>query len=856
MPKSPENDRYKTEEGYHAVPPSYTRTFMPHKPDLIFNDASNASETVDCDYYKKQMVQKPVWNNIMRVSHQNSMRMTHTHSNRNVVPTAVLTRSRLVSFSAARPVPTAVPQSTVKSSRTVKHVVNKAHSPIRRPINHRTSTKNSNFRKKVTTVKVNKVNDVQGIKGNAEKASANWGNPQQALKDKCVIDSGCSRHMTGNISFLLDFEEFNGGYVAFRRNPNGGKITGKGDLTCLFAKVTLDESNLWHVRLGHINFKTMNKLVKGNLVRGLLSNIFENNHTCVACQKGKQHRLLVLVTKSHNKTPYELLLGRSPSIGFMRPFRCPVTILNTLDPLGKFDGKADEGFLVGYSINSKAFRVFNRIGPKWLFDIDTLTKFMNYQPVVAGNQPNDNAGIKENLNAGKVIKDIVFAQQYVLLPLWSTGSKDPQNIDDDVADVSFDVKENENDDHVSTSGCDNAPVNVVGLNLTNNTNSFNTASPSDPAVSPNFRIVGKSSFVDPFRYPNDPDMPEVEDIVYLDDEEDVGVEDDLSNLETNISVSPFPTTRVYKDHPVTQIIGDLTSGPQIRSMTRMVKEQGGLHQINDEDFRTCMFACFLSQEDPKKVHQALKDSSWIEAMNKARLVTQGHTQEECIDYNEVFAPVAKIKVIRLFLAYASFVGFMVYQMDVKCAFLYGTIEEEVYVDDIIFGSTNKKLCKAFEKLMKDKFQMSYMGELTFFLRLQVNQKDDGIFISQNKYVAEILRKFSFTDVKSASTPIEIEKPLLKDLDGEDVMFIYTVKRIVTYLKDKLHLGFWYPRDSPFNLVAYSDSDYVGASFDRKSTIGGCQILGCRLISWQCKKQTVVVTTSTEAEYVAAASCCA
>nr|GEV18883.1 reverse transcriptase domain-containing protein [Tanacetum cinerariifolium] len=157
-------------------------------------------------------------------------------------------------------------------------------------------------------------------------------------------------------------------------------------------------------------------------------------------------------------------------------------------------------------------------------------------------------------------------------------------------------------------------------------------------------------------------------------------------------ITPIPTTRVHKDHPVTQIIGDLSSAPQTRSMTRMVKEQGGVTQINDDDFHTCMFACFLSQEEPKRVHQAFKDPSWIDVMrrsffnsrckrgivvkNKARLVAQGHTQEEGIYYEEVFAPVARIEAIRLFLAYASFMGFMVYQMDVKGAFLYGTIEEE------------------------------------------------------------------------------------------------------------------------------------------------------------------------------------
>nr|GFA25281.1 hypothetical protein [Tanacetum cinerariifolium] len=372
----------------------------------------------------------------------------------------------------------------------------------------------------------------------------------------------------------------------------------------------------------------------------------------------------VLVNKPHNKTPYELLLGRSPSIGFMRPFGCPVTILNTLDPLGKFNGKADEEFLVGYSVNSKAFRVFNsrtrivqeilhinflenqpnvtRSGPKWLFVIDTLTQSMNYQPVVAENQPNHHACIKEILIVCKVRKETVSAQQYVLLPLWSTGLQDPHNT---AADAAFDVKKNENTVHVSPSSSDK---------------------PKKHDEKAKRKAKGKN------------------------DEEDVGVEADFSNLETNISVGPIPTTRVYKDHHVTQIIGELTSAPQTRSMARMVKEQGGLTQINDEDFHTCMFACFLSQEEPKKVHQALKDPSWIEAINKkdergivirnkARLVAQEHTQDEVINYDEVFAPVARIEAIRLFLAYASFMGFMVYQTDVKSVFLYGTIEEEVYV---------------------------------------------------------------------------------------------------------------------------------------------------------------------------------
>ncbi|GKC48399.1 putative ribonuclease H-like domain-containing protein [Tanacetum coccineum] len=386
------------------------------------------------------------------------------------------------------------------------------------------------------------------------------------------------------------------------------------------------------------------------------------------------------------------------------------------------------------------------------------------------------------------------------------------------------------------------------------------------------------------------------------DDEDVGAEADLNNLETTMNASPIPTTRIHKDHPKEQIIGDPLLAPQTRRMTKNKKDKRG-----------------------------------IVVRNKARLVAQGYTHKEGIDYDEVFAPVARIEAIMLFLAYAAFIGFIVYQMDVKSAFLYGTIEEEVYVcqppgfedpqfpdkvykvekalyglhqaprawyetlstyllengfrrgivdktlfikkdkgdillvqvyvDDIIFGSTKKSLCTEFESLMHKKFQMSSMRELTFFLGLQVMQRDDGIFISQDKYVVDILKKFDFFSVKTASSPIETNKELYKDEEAEDVdvklyrsmigsliLHLHAVKRIFRYLKGQPKLGLWYPRDSPFDLEAFSDSDYAGASLDRKSTTGGCQFLGKRLISWQCKKQTVVANSTTEAKYVAAANC--
>ncbi|GJR02437.1 putative ribonuclease H-like domain-containing protein [Tanacetum coccineum] len=351
-------------------------------------------------------------------------------------------------------------------------------------------------------------------------------------------------------------------------------------------------------------------------------------------------------------------------------------------------------------------------------------------------------------------------------------------------------------------------------------------------------------------------------------------------------------------------------------------------RTNHKDYQNCLFACFLSQIEPKKVIQALTDPSWIEAMqeellqfklqkvwtlvdlpkgkraigtkwvyrnkkdergivvrNKARLVAQGYTQEEGIDYDEVFAPVARIEAIRLFLAYASFMGFIVYQMDVKSAFLYGTIEEEVYVcqppgfEDPQFPDKVYKVEKALyglhqaprawyetlsTYLIENGFRRGTIDKTLFIkkdkgdiLLVQVKQKDDRIFISQDKYVADILKKFDFVTVKTTSTPIEPNKALLKDTEAEDVdvhlyrsmigslmyltasrpnitfavcacarfqvtpkvLHLHVVKRIFRYLKGQPKLGLWYPRDLPFDLEAFSDSDYASASLDRKSTTG-------------------------------------
>ncbi|GJR43928.1 putative ribonuclease H-like domain-containing protein [Tanacetum coccineum] len=476
-------------------------------------------------------------------------------------------------------------------------------------------------------------------------------------------------------------------------------------------------------------------------------------------------------------------------------------------------------------------------------------------------------GTKASNNAGQARKEIDSVKDYILLPLWTADppfSQDPKSSHDDGSKPSSDDgKKVDEDPRKDSEYKDQEKEDNV-----NNTNNVNAASINEVNA-----VGAKTSIELSF----DPNMHGLEDISifnFLRGDEDDNAETDMNNLDTTIQVSPNLTTRIHKDHPLDQVIEDLQSATQTRSMSKNLEEHGFVSTIqqrkNYKDRQNCLFACFLSQEESKKLQKVWtlvdlpngkraigtkwvfrnkKDERGIVIRNKARLVAQGYTQEEGIDYDEVFAPVARIKAIRLFLAYASFKDFMVYQMDVKSAFLYGKIEEVVYVcQPPGFEDPD------FPDIL---YKMSSMGELTFFLGLQVQQKKDGIFISQDKYVKEILKKFGFTEVKTASTPMETQKPLLNDEDGEevdvyiyrsmigslmyltssrpDIMLVvcacaryqvnlkvshlYAVKRIIRYLKGQPKLGLWYLKDSPFDLVAYTDSDYAGASLDRKSTTG-------------------------------------
>ncbi|GJU99512.1 ribonuclease H-like domain-containing protein [Tanacetum coccineum] len=867
----PVNDRFKTGEGIHAVPPPYTGNYMPSRPELSFAGLDDSvyktkvSETeTSISKTSKDIVEKP-----------KTVRSTDSDNASVFRPESDQTKPKFTKINFVKSDENVKSVNKENTHRQVEYS-RKTHSPVRRPFNQKLAAKTNNFKEKVNTARFTNVttagpkadvNATEGNRDNAIKSSTCWiwrpkgnvidhiskdsgsyipkrfdyGNPQYALQDQGIFDSGCSRHMTGNKFYLSDYQDIDGGFVAFGGSPKGG------GLTCLFAKATIDESNLWHRRLGHINFNTMNKLVRGNLVRGLPSKLFENDHTCVACQKGKQHKASfsvrsinkktyclvvtddfsrfswvfflatkdetpeilknfitgienqidhkvktircdngtefknrimnefcemkgirrefsvartpqqngvakrknrtlieaartmladsklpttfwaeavntacyvqnrVLVIKPHNKTPYELFLGRKPALSFMRPFGCPVTILNTLDHLG---------------LKSSNDEV-----------TDDARKQNEAQDPAKEGQEKDVRDQEEALRKQ-------FGQE--IKRLSSQGEATNTNSTNRVNTVSSSVNAVSSSFTIVDPGRERAQRNefesVFGQDKDTNGNSTYRMFTPVNATRSSYENLGGSIPVnaDTFLnndFPTNPLMPNLEDTADLlntgifsgtYDDEDVGAEADLNNLETTMNVSPIPTTRIHKDHPKEQIIRDINSTTQTRRMIKIFEELA-----MDE----------LLQFSLQKV--------W-------RLV--GLPKGKCI------------------------------------------------VDESSLGSTKKSLCIEFEGLMHKKFQISSIGELTFFLGLEVLQRDDGIFISQDKYMADILKKFDLSSVKIASTPIENNKAM------PDIMFavcacarfqvtpkvshLQAVKRIFRYLKGQPKLGLWYPRDSPFDFGSF------------------------------------------------------
>ncbi|GJW02701.1 putative ribonuclease H-like domain-containing protein [Tanacetum coccineum] len=781
-----------------------------------------------------------------------------------MAPRAVLLKTGLKSVNTTRPVNTV---RSVNTGRPFKYLL--------RPFYKRTALTKRSYYQNVNTG-TQRFNTGRQNVNTVRARGFNASNSQ--LNDKGFVNSGCSRHMTGNITHLSDFKGFDGGYVTFGGGAYGGRITGKdGDkknyillkiprqdnmysfdmknivpkdsLTCLVAKATSEESMLWHRRLGHINFKNINKLVKENLVRDLPLKRFENDQTCVACLKGKQHRAScktkafnpitkplfmlhmdlfgptfvsslmhkkyclvvtddysrfswvfflstkdetteilknfikevenlvdkkVKIIRSDNGTEFknkvmddfcrekgikrEYSVARTPQQNGVAERKnrtlieaartmladsklpttfwaeavstacyCIFTILNTLDKLGKFDGKSDEGFFVGYSLSSKAFRVYNTRtrkvqenlhigflenkpmiegnGPKWLFDLDSLTQSMNYVPVVAGTFSNDFAG-KQGVSESSTSSQ--QDQDCIVMPIW----KDASYFGDD------------------------APRSL-------------------PRCS-RYKIKIGTKYM-----PSKDTQVEFQRL-------------ELGNIPQTYAVPTTHHTRIYKDHPidheepkrVSKALSDL-AWVEAMQRTPTVQTAKVLEFL-------WIYLKVIDAIGTKCVYRNKKMKGGFVNQNKARLGAQGHTKKWVINYDESVCTCARNRGNKNIPGLCFIYG--IYGLPNGCQ-----------------KSTKKELCDEFEKLLKDKFQMSSMDNLP---------------------------SFGLTNVKSASTLTNLEKPWFQDGDVAEVdehpvfpktSHLLAVKRIFRYLKGKPSLGLWYPKDSPLELVAYTDSDYAGAT---------------------------------------------
>ncbi|GJQ93698.1 putative ribonuclease H-like domain-containing protein [Tanacetum coccineum] len=760
---------------------------------------------------------------MQRVNHQNEF-----------VPKAVLTRTGKIQVNTARTSVTntvntarhnfnrqVVPTNAARKVNTVKPIVNNARpkagfhitfSPFRKPFNYTTALR--------TNFSYQKVNTAEDY-------------PQRALQNKEIVDSRCSRHMTRNKAYLAEYQDFNSGPIAFRGSK--GYITGKdteclvlspefklpdenqvllriprqnnmysfnlenivpsGGLACLIAKATIDESNKWHRRLGHVNFKNLNKLVKGNLVRGLPSKIFQNDHTCVACQKGKQHKpsckakLVSSISqplqllhmdlfrptsvKSLNHKTYCLVITddfsrfswvfflrtKDETSGILKDFiRQIQNLLNQKVKTIRCDNGTEfknrdfiefcrsKGIKREYSnartpqqngvaerknrtlieaartmladsfLPNTFWAEVVREGPTWLFDLDYLTDSMNYQPVRSENQANKHAGPKEanhsvgtedNIDAGNSKIEAESAQDYFVLPIWSSYTSTVKSSEaKNAAEALRKGFPRFNEDCFFKQGM---------LAKASSTNTVNTASTPVSTASP----YGGLSFTDLTNTDqDDSEIPALEDIydnptagiftnASYDDE---GAVADFTNLETIMNVSPIPTSRIKSIHPSTLILGDPNSAVQTRSK---VTKSSGAHAFKISKALEDENLPYGKKEiGTKWVYRNKKDEKGVVVRNKARLVAQGHRQEEGIDYDE---------------------------MDVKSAFLYGKIDEEVYVSQPP-GFVDPKYPKKVYKVVKALYGLHqapkawYATLSTFLLKSGYRRGtiDKTLFIKKDK----------------------------------------------------------------------------------------------------------------------------
>nr|GEZ53628.1 putative ribonuclease H-like domain-containing protein [Tanacetum cinerariifolium] len=590
-----------------------------------------------------------------------------------------------------------------------------------------------------------------------------------------------------------------------------------------------------------------------------------------------------------NKTPYELINGRKLDISFLHVFGALCYPKNDREDIGKLGAKGDIGFFIGYSADSCAFRVFNRQTKKIMettnvsFDELSAMDFEQHS-----SKPELNSMTSGQISSGL---DLTYDPSTITMQQPSEGKLDllfeamyDNYIGGQPSATARTVPPaQEHQVHQSSTASKTiADTALIPTNSSSLTTNIPITSQDVDELNPNAMVDG-NTFVNPFANSSTSTAASSS-------QQNV----DPSNKHT--FYQPYPHEfQLTKDHPLEQVIGEPSRPVLTRNQLR-----------SDGDM--CMYALSVSTMEPNNVKEAMTNPAWIDLMqeellqfkrldvwvllpapdnispltlkclfkkkhdeeqtvirNKSRLVVRGYRQEEVIDFEESFAPVAGMEAIRIFLAYVAYKLFTVFQMDVKTAFLHGSLKEDMYVCqpkgfiDADHPSHVYKLKKAlyglkyiqlFSDLMKRRFEMSMMGEMTFFFGLQVNQSLCGIFINQSKYVLEILNKYGMESCDPVSTPMEIKDKLDLDQNGTPAKptekHLKEVKRIFRYLRGTVNTSLWYTKDSGFKLTGFSYADYAGCKDTFKSTSGGAQFLGEKLVSWSSKKQDCTALSTSEA----------
>nr|GEY94959.1 retrovirus-related Pol polyprotein from transposon TNT 1-94 [Tanacetum cinerariifolium] len=707
----------------------------------------------------------------------------------------------------------------------------------------------------------------------------------------------------------------------------------KSSPICLFSKASKNKSWLWHRRLNHLNFGTINDLARKDLVRGFPRLKFKKDHLCsfpelpnkkvlskeaVATACYTQNRSLIHTR--HHKTPYELVHNKKPDLTFFRVFGALCYPTNNNEDLGKLQPTADTRIFVGYALSRKGYRIYNkwtrRIMETIHVQFDELTGPM--APVHLSTGPAPTFLTPGQISSG-LVPNPVPATPYapptnkelkiLFQPMFDEYPEPPRAERPDSPTQAVLVL-------VSSAGIPLSTTidqDVPSLYISPSSSALQSHSlPPGVVAEPHFMEDHTVAPVDTNPFVN---------VFASEPHSEASSSGDISSTESPyVSQTLHHLNKWSKDHPLDNVIGN---------PSRPVSTWKQLAT----DALWCLYSSVLSKIEPKNFKSTIIEDCWFQAMqdeihkfdrlqvwelvpqpdcvmiialkwiynvkldeygdvlkNKAQLVAKGYRQEEGIDFEESFAPVARIEEIRIFIANAASKNMTVYQMDVKTAFLNGDLKEEVYaprawydtlsrflldnsfskgavnptlftrktgkhillvqtyVDDIIFASTDPKDCDMFSNEMSSKFQMSMMGKMSFFLGLQVSQSLGGIFINQSKFALEILNKFGMDSCDSVDTPMVDRLKLDEDLSGTPV----DQTRFCSMVGSLMYLT----ANTAMALTAYADADHAGHQDTRRSTSGSAQFLGDKLVSWSSKKQQSTAISTTEVEYIAMSGCCA